>query len=238
MNNKWDNHEQWEISEQMNIEEITANQPFCAGVIAFLSGKLIVTLNTDGVPEGSNNMLRIGAVGGGQEPGETILECAKREAQEELSVKQITLEHAPVTYFHDMDTNELRRVQALDAAAPFLFQRLNNPRPDTPYKPGLPTGRYIYFSLYFAALHEEAILPGDDVAALLLVPLEKWFVLEQSCSLGEAIAQGLEIITTAEKKSLFSQTTSLYLPENESLLTAVPLLKETLSEAGFSFSNS
>jgi 8-oxo-dGTP pyrophosphatase MutT (NUDIX family) len=34
-----------------------------------------------------NNTWRVGGVGGGQEPRETILECAVREAQEELSTQ-------------------------------------------------------------------------------------------------------------------------------------------------------
>jgi 8-oxo-dGTP pyrophosphatase MutT (NUDIX family) len=71
-------------------------------------GELVVTLNSDGLPPGSRNMLRIGAVGGGQEPLESILDCALREAKEELSVQQIKALPAPSTFFHDMDSDEIR----------------------------------------------------------------------------------------------------------------------------------
>ena len=68
-------------SAPRNVELITKDQPFCAGVILFQDQNLVITLNTDGLPaslEGSG-ALRIGAIGGGQEAGELIWQCALRE---------------------------------------------------------------------------------------------------------------------------------------------------------------
>ncbi|PRX39202.1 hypothetical protein CLV97_12838 [Planifilum fimeticola] len=54
---------------------------------------------------------------------------------------------SPVTYFHNMDTEELRRIRVLDRVAPLLFSRTANPRPDRPDAPGPPTGPFIDFAL-------------------------------------------------------------------------------------------
>jgi hypothetical protein len=120
------------IDEPVCIEEFTNNQPFCAGVILFRKDKLITTLNTDGIQnQYGNNVLRVGAVGGGQEQGENIVECAIREAAEELYIsdQNIELIHSKVTYFNDMDTGEVTKIQCADKVSPFLFQRQTNPNP-------------------------------------------------------------------------------------------------------------
>lgn len=216
-------------TEKLNIEQLTKNQPFCAGVIAFFAGKLIVTLNADGLPPSSRNMLRIGAVGGGQEPLESILDCALREAKEELSVQQVKALPAPSTFFHDMDLDEIRRIETVDKIAPFLVQRQTNARPHTPYKPGLPTGPFVYFNLFLAQIIDVTILPGDDVVGLLLVPLDQWELLQQPCTLREAVAQGIELITRNDTPQSLKDAI-LYLPKDESLLTAVPLLRESMKQ--------
>jgi hypothetical protein len=52
------------MTETFNIEELTRDQPFCAGVILLFDKHIVVNLNND--VDANNNILRIGAVGGGQ----------------------------------------------------------------------------------------------------------------------------------------------------------------------------
>lgn len=211
------------LDDPVNIEELTSNQPFCAGVILFKKDKIITTLNTDGLPnQWENNVLRIGAVGGGQEPGESIVECAIREAAEELSVNEsnIELNHSKVTYFNDMDTGEVKEIKSEDKIAPFLFQRQINIHPQTPYKPGLPVGQHIFFSLYIGRILNEDIFPGDDVEGLLLVPLDQWEKLHHS--LLEDVLGNHELI---ERKEI-NRKTKLYVPTNESFNMAIPLIRK------------
>ncbi len=209
------------FSEVVNIQELTHNQPFCAGIILRRGGAVVATLNTDHLHEGLLEIphWRVGAIGGGQEAGELIHECALREAQEEASV-EVRLENAAVTYYQDMDTGELTTIRVADEPAPFLFQRLTNPRPSTPYKPGLPTGTYIYFALYLAQPYSDDIKPGDDVEGLLEVPLELWESLKEKPTLGEILAKGATLI---ENKPL-AREQGLWLPEDESLTVIVDLL--------------
>jgi 8-oxo-dGTP pyrophosphatase MutT (NUDIX family) len=211
------------VDEPVCIDELTNNQPFCAGVILFRKNKIITTLNTDGIPDQhDNDVLRIGAVGGGQEPGESIEECAIREAAEELHISDYNIEliHSKVTYYNDMDTGEVEKIQCTDKISPFLFQRQINPHPKTPYKPGLPVGQYIYYSLYIGRILNEDIFPGDDVEGLLLVPLDHWEQLNQSKL--EDVLGNHELI---ERKKI-DRKTILYTPTNESFNMAIPLIRK------------
>lgn len=74
------------VKEPLHIEVLTFNQPFCAGVILAREDRVVMTLNSDmdagdGQAAMSDQVLRIGGVGGGQEPGETMPACALREAR-------------------------------------------------------------------------------------------------------------------------------------------------------------
>jgi 8-oxo-dGTP pyrophosphatase MutT (NUDIX family) len=200
---------------------MTDHQPFCAGVVWVRDGKVAITLNTDGIPEAlEGRVMRVGGVGGGQEPGETIAECALREAQEELGNLNVRLLSSPVTFFHNMDTDEVVQVPCIDETPPLLLQRKTNGNPDVPYKPGLPTGPYVYFGLYSAETDEARINPEDDVAAILFVPVERWPILEQGATLGQMVELGSELLERAP----IPREMRLWVPENESMRTVMRLL--------------
>lgn len=213
----------------LHVASLTGNQPFCAGVLHLQDGRVTVTLNSDGLPPevADGNHWRIGGVGGGQEPGETMAECALREALEELSLApgQVELVSAERTFFHDMDTDELWQVECVDAVKPMLLQRMTNPTPDTPYKPGLPTGPYIYFGLYQARVEASQIKPGDDVEGLLQVPVEKWELLRATPALGEMLAAGAVLV----ENDTLPREKRLYVREDESFHTLLSLLSESKS---------
>lgn len=205
----------------VHIAEITDNQPFCAGVFVTKGDKILITLNPDGLPEElENRAWRVGAVGGGQEPNETILECAIREAKEEISV-DVRVESSPVTFFHDIDQRTIEKVQVKDEIAPYLLERVSNPFPDRPYREGLPVGPYIYFAIYLANVDDwEEVKAGDDVQGLLLVPVTEWDSLNQGNTIAELRTKGVEVVhlrTPDESKKI-------WIPENESLTTVCRLL--------------
>ncbi|PTX58323.1 NUDIX domain-containing protein [Melghirimyces profundicolus] len=162
--------------DPLDVAALTNNQPFCAGVVLLREGRILATLNPDGLPESlQSTTCRIGGVGGGQEPGETLKECALREAEEETTVK-VELIHSPSTFFHDMDTGLVSEITVRDVPAPVLLERMTDSRPNTPYRPGLPTGPYIYFGQFLAGWRTGAkeLRPGDDVRALFYFPVDRW----------------------------------------------------------------
>lgn len=208
----------------LNLHHITHNQPFCAGVILFTDNSLVTTLNTDGLPPTliRKESWRIGGVGGGQEAGETIWDCALREAREELCT-EVELRSAPVTYFHDIDTGKISRVTCSDTIAPFLLERQSNLFPYTPYRPGLPGGPYTYFGLFLANIQEGAqIQPGDDVVGLLHVPIQRWPLLQQQPALETMLQQGAHLI----EHTRLARDGQLWLPQQESMSVVVTLLAQ------------
>jgi hypothetical protein len=144
-----------------------------------------------------------------------------REAAEELYIsdQNIELTHSKLTFFNDMDTGEVVKIQCADKISPFLLQRQTNPNPQTPYKPGLPIGQYIYYSLYLGRILNKDISPGDDVEGLLLVPVEHWELLNQS-SLEDVLGTH-ELI----ERKLIDRKTILYVPPDESFNMAIPLIR-------------
>jgi hypothetical protein len=125
-----------------------------------------------------------------------------------------------VTYYHDMDSGELRKIDCLDNLSPFLFQRQLNPNPRTPYKPGLPIGEYIYYSLYLGRILSGDILPGNDVKGLLLVPLDTWEMLNKSSL--EDVLYNHELI----ERQKIPRKTKLFIRTDESFNMVIPLLRK------------
>ena len=208
-------------AEPLFIERLTSKQPFCAGVLIMHKGRILVTLNDDGLPaDKSSNFYRIGGVGGGQEPSETILQCALREAQEEIS-GAVELIPSPVSYLHDMDIGAIECASIADACPPFLLQRVTNRTPDTPYKPGLPIGPYIYFAIYLACVKNwDTVAPGDDVCGLISVLPDEWAILDQQPTIRQLEAMGVRVWRNSGLRPDFR----VWLPENESFRTVVELL--------------
>jgi 8-oxo-dGTP pyrophosphatase MutT (NUDIX family) len=208
---------------KIDLAALTDDQPFCAGVVLVRDGRLVVTLNDDHLPtEVSHPALRVGGVGGGQEPRENIWECALREAHEELGVA-VDLVPSPVTYFHDWETQELVEVERVeDELAPLLVERWERPSPDVPFAPGLPTGPYLYCATFLAVAGAAAEVRPCDVLALLLVEPTVWPFLEETPTLGAAGAAGAELVASVP----ISEDAVLWMHPHESLRIAVPLLEQ------------
>lgn len=175
----------------LEVARVTAGQPFCAGVILMINGRFVLTLNRDHVPrtlEGTT--LRVGGVGGGQESGETIWECATREALEEGGC-EVRLVSAPRTYLRENE-GALRRARCRDEIAPLLFEWGPNKTPDEPYAPGLPTGPFLYGAMFLA--RPLGPIHPADVEGLLMIPPELWSLVDRQATIREAVDAGAVLL--------------------------------------------
>jgi 8-oxo-dGTP pyrophosphatase MutT (NUDIX family) len=205
----------------LDVNALTTGAPLCAGVIVSRGNALLVTLNSDGLPpELENDTWRIGGVGGGQEPGETIVACAAREAHEELCTP-VRLRSSPVTYFQDVETGECRRVRCTDLCAPLLLQRKRSPTPERPFRAGLPTGLEIYSGVYLAADVPSDIRPGDDVMGLVFLPVHCWPMLDDIPTLDILLRHGAQLVASHRE---VQPTQRLWAPADEGFRTVATLL--------------
>jgi 8-oxo-dGTP pyrophosphatase MutT (NUDIX family) len=206
----------------LDVGAVTTGQPFCAGVLIVHDGQLLCTLGTEGLPEPPGRFRwRVGGVGGGQEPGEDIWQCAGREALEELG-QRVLLVPSPVTYLGDVGARPVP-VRCTDGPAPFCVHRQWNADPVTPFRPDLPAGPYTYYGLFLARPAgdgREAFTPNDDAEALLRMPLACWDMLTEGPTVRDVLAVGAEVVGTTD----VDPAAALWLPADESLTTVAPLL--------------
>jgi 8-oxo-dGTP pyrophosphatase MutT (NUDIX family) len=176
----------------LDVAAATKGQPFCAGVVLMLDNRLVLTLNRDHLPsELDGSALRVGGVGGGQEAGETIWECAAREAVEEIG-SEVTLIRSPRTYIRELPDGVPRQARCRDAIAPLLFEWAERPDP-SPYAPGLPSGPRLYGAIFLARPASQDFGPVD-VEGLLLMSPSDWGLVDQRVTLREAAKAGVSLI--------------------------------------------
>jgi 8-oxo-dGTP pyrophosphatase MutT (NUDIX family) len=176
----------------LDIVALTTGRPFCAGVVMMVDQRLVLTLNHDHLPgtlEGA--ALRVGGVGGGQEPGETIWECAAREAREEVGC-DVKLVRAPRTYLRELPDGMSRPARCRDELAPLLFEWGANKSPDQPYAPGLPTGPLLYGAMFLARPLDE--IQPRDVEGLLLISPPMWSLIDAQATLRELVDAGAKLL--------------------------------------------
>jgi 8-oxo-dGTP pyrophosphatase MutT (NUDIX family) len=150
----------------LDIAALTAGRPFCAGLLLRHANRLVFSLAKPDRWDRSDGRTRIAVmcVGGGQELGESVLDCVRREAYEETG-SEVQLRSAPVTWWQDRDGTRCR-VTVADAVRPLSVEV--RPGPTVPYRPGLPTGPDLFVVHYLADLASEP--RGGDVPALLEIP--------------------------------------------------------------------
>ncbi|WP_411501454.1 NUDIX domain-containing protein [Bacillus thuringiensis] len=217
-----------------SIDALTSNQPFCAGVILVKDKKVVTTLNSDGLPDGNQQLYRVGAVGGGQEPGEIVTDCALREAREETGAVYDLL-NSPITYLYDMDNKKFKKIKCEDKIAPFFIEFKRNPKPYKPYKNGLPIGPYTYFVMYIASSLTEDIYPSDDVEGLLVCPISQWGKLEKEITLTQAISLGCNLIE--RHTDPIDKNKKIWMDPDESMRKVARLLEKHSDLMNFNFSS-
>jgi 8-oxo-dGTP pyrophosphatase MutT (NUDIX family) len=172
----------------LDIFATTQGQPFCAGVVLLVDGRLVLTLNRDQAPKGA---LRVGGIGGGQEPQETIWECAELEALEEVGC-EVRLVRSPRTYLRELPAGEPRPARCRDQIAPLLFEWAERADP-APYRPGLPSGNRLYGAIFLARASSQELRPAD-VEGLLVMPPTLWHLVDRRATIREAVDAGAFIM--------------------------------------------
>jgi 8-oxo-dGTP pyrophosphatase MutT (NUDIX family) len=173
----------------LDVATITAGQPFCAGVVLMLEGRIVLTLDYEHAP--GAGLIRVGGVGGGQEVGETIWECAAREALEEIGC-EVTLVRSPRTFIRELPDGPPRAARCRDEVAPLLFEWAD--REDRqPYAPGLPGGPRLYGAIFLARAASQELRP-TDVEGLLLMPPSDWPLVDRKATLREALDAGVLLL--------------------------------------------
>jgi hypothetical protein len=205
------------------LARLTAEAPFRAGTLLFHRGRLVLTLDDDDLPSDQlGRAARVKWVGGGQEPGENVWECALREAHEEVGVA-VDLVPSPTTYLHDAEEGESRTVEVDDPDPPLLVERIPRANPDVADAAGLTAGPYLYAATFLALAGDAAELrPGAELNGLLLLPPALWPRVESGTTLDEARAAGADVVSgdTLPPGAL------LWVHPQATLRIAVPLLRK------------
>lgn len=173
----------------MNVEVSSAGRPFCAGVVPSTPRGFLFT-----IPKPSRwgaegrQAIPLACIGGGQEPGETIRECAEREAREEAGCP-VRLLGSELSVVIAPDGGWSRR--RLDDRVPPAVVQLRRKDP-APYKPGLPAGDLLTIA------HYEALPLGEpwprDVPALLELPPGLAAAVRRGITVGDALRAGLRLL--------------------------------------------
>ncbi|SDW38089.1 NUDIX domain-containing protein [Marininema mesophilum] len=199
----------------INVKELTYQQPFCAGVIILKNRRLVVALDSIN----KQSYYRVGAVGGGQEIDETPIQCAKREALEEVGLT-VSFKDSPITYLHNLDTNHIQEVQCIDHPSPFLFQFKKNQDTNKPYREGLPSGEYTYYIMYLTDNSHDTIEPLNEVLGLILIEPSKWSLLEENLTIQQLMEHHISIINYDNLNTNYR----VYAPNDESFRWVARLL--------------
>jgi 8-oxo-dGTP pyrophosphatase MutT (NUDIX family) len=176
------------VSAHLELAELTRGQPFCAGVVLWHRRRMVFALAKPSrwAPAADGwTGIDVMCVGGGQEVGETVEECARREALEETG-RPVLLRSAARTRWRGLD-GTVSEVRLADPIAPLAVEL--RPGPRSAYRPGLPTGPVLYVVHYLADLLD-APVPGD-VPALIEVPVGVAPGLRSRLTVREALDRGV-----------------------------------------------
>ena len=187
----------------MSMRRVDATSCTTAGTIVLDRGLFVATLNDDHLPLDltDGTWLRVGGVGGGCEAGESSIECALREAREELST-DVEVMSSPFTYVFDGDEPERHDWPVVPA--PFACQHRSD-----------------YTGVLFHARIEGEPRPGDDVLALVMLPLQGWALLECSPTIADLESAGIRLV---EARPL-PREARLWVDPDEALRVVVPLVE-------------
>lgn len=196
------------------------NQPICAGVLITDGSDVLFTLGThDRWSRGCSGRLQIPVtgVGGGQMPGETMQECAMREAHEEI-LCSVNLIDSRITYF-ESETGTIDIVTCANMPAPLLYQ-IQRRHDSRPFGPSLPSGDLLHIGIFRAISRLKPA--AGDVPALLWIPWDRLYLLSTNPSISFMQDCGARLITASMKLPMSAR---LILPEQSTERLLIDLVK-------------
>lgn len=154
-------------------------------------GRLIFAVSKPGYWETHHGKLHISfeAVGGGREAGETLIDCARREAKEEASC-EIQLHSAARTYLRTAE-GKLSVVSLDDKPTPLALYEKVFPHP--PDQPELRRPSRLLIVIYLAECLSDP-RPSREIPALLVMTSQQYKLAVEGIPLAELLAAGTELI--------------------------------------------
>lgn len=187
-------------------------EPMCAGVIISKGKKLLFSLSDKNRWRKTKGILQIplGGIGGGQQIDESFIDCALREAEEEIGCT-VSLLHSPVTYMQD-EIGYISEARLEELPAPLFYHRKKR-KSDEPYSDGMPAGPVLHIANFRARAigqPEPKDVPGiiyvnpKSLAALQEgVAIKDLAGLEATITLREQISQDAILIVDPDSHEEF-----------------------------------
>ncbi|MCL6641954.1 MAG: NUDIX hydrolase [Candidatus Bipolaricaulota bacterium] len=176
----------------MNLKNWIAQADYVSTGLVLLrkDGRLVFAISKPAYWETRHGKLYISfeAVGGGLEAGETLVDCARREAREEAS-SEIRLHSAARTYLHTAE-GELSVVSVNDKPKPLALYEKIFPHP--PDQPELRRPSRLLIVIYLAECLGDP-QPSGEVPALLLMTSRQYQQAVQEIPLAQLLAAGAEL---------------------------------------------
>jgi len=161
----------------MQLGNLIGNEPWYAGVHVAKSGRVLLTAEGESprIPGLTSPRTHVRWIGGAQEAGETFVDCARREAREELGC-EVELLYPSATWL-ERTPGVHERTALVDQPPPFIVQRYT-------------TGEWVI--LYRARLLGEPV--PCDVKALLWVPVRVLDTLVDGLKLEQLTDLKIEVL--------------------------------------------
>lgn len=124
-------------------------EPMCAGIIVSKQKKLLFSLGDENRWRKVDGVLHIplGGIGGGQQVDESFVDCALREAEEEIG-STVSLLHSPVTYMQD-ELGYISEERIEELPAPLFYHRKKR-KSEESFGEGLPAGAILHIANFRA----------------------------------------------------------------------------------------
>ncbi len=156
-------------------------EPMCAGIIISKQKKLLFSLGDENRWQKVGGVLHIplGGIGGGQQLDESFVDCALREADEEIGCT-VSLLHSPVTYMQD-ELGYISEERLEELPAPLFYHRKKR-KSNVAFDQGLPTGDILHIANFRARAigqPEPKDIPGIVyISPKSLAPFQKGVALK------------------------------------------------------------
>jgi 8-oxo-dGTP pyrophosphatase MutT (NUDIX family) len=188
----------------------------CAGVLLTRDERLLLTLgDRDRWVDGPNGLeIPLGGVGGGANPGEDMVSCARREALEELGI-DVEFQHSELTYT-EREAGQIEVEAWTDAPAPLIFQ-VTRVDPQHSGEGTAPWSGRVEAGLFRGQVLAEPY--PKDVPGLLWVPLPALSSLSGRPAMAELEDKGIEIVGADELPD--EAVLTIDIPSGEDLLLRV-----------------